>query len=58
MEQYISDILPFNKSNTDHVVREIKMIVHSNAVGIPLLAIIQGGVAMIGYWFFDVPIFC
>ena len=55
MEQYISDILPFNKSNTDHVVREIKMIVHSNAVGIPLLAIIQGGVAMIGYWFFDVP---
>lgn len=31
------------------------MIVHSNAVGIPLLAIIQGGVAMIGYWFFDVP---
>lgn len=55
MEQYISDILPFNKANKDHVVREIKMIVHSNAVGIPLLAIIQGGVAMIGYWFFDVP---
>ena len=38
MEQYISDILPFNKANKDHVVREIKMIVHSNAVGIPLLA--------------------
>ena len=48
-------ILPFSEANTEHVVHDIKMIVHSNAVGIPLLAIIQGGVAMIGYWFFDVP---
>lgn len=55
MEDYISDILPFNKANTHDVVQEIKMIVHSNAVGIPLLAIIQGGVAMIGYWYFEVP---
>ena len=55
MEKYISEILPFSEANTEHVVHDIKMIVHSNAVGIPLLAIIQGGVAMIGYWFFDVP---
>ena len=55
MEKYISEILPFSETNTNHVVHEIKMIVHSNAIGIPLLAIIQGGVAMIGYWFFDVP---
>lgn len=55
MENYISEILPFNKANTRDVVQEIKVIVHSNAVGIPLLAIIQGGVAMIGYWYFGVP---
>ena len=55
MEKYISEILPFSEANTEHVVHDIKMLVHSNAVGIPLLAIIQGGVAMIGYWFFDVP---
>lgn len=55
MENYISDILPFNKANTRDVVQEIKVIVHSNAVGIPLLAIIQGGVAMLGYWYFGVP---
>lgn len=48
MEKYISEILPFSKTNTGHVIREIKMIVHSNALGIPLLAVIQGGVAMIG----------
>ncbi len=31
------------------------MIVRSNAIGIPLLAIIQGGVAMIGYFLFSAP---
>ena len=31
------------------------MIVRSNAIGIPLLAVIQGGVAMLGYWIFDAP---
>ena len=55
MEQYISDILPFNETNTQNVVQEINMIVRSNAIGIPLLAIIQGGVAMIGYWVFGAP---
>lgn len=55
METYVSDILPFNRTNTRDVVSEINMIVHSNAIGIPLLALIQGGVAMIGYWIFDVP---
>lgn len=55
MEQYINDILPFNEANTQDVIQEINMIVRSNAIGIPLLAIIQGGVAMIGYWIFGAP---
>lgn len=55
MERYIYDILPFNETNTQDVVHKINMIVRSNAIGIPLLAIIQGGVAMIGYWIFDAP---
>lgn len=55
METYFNDILPFNDKNTQHVVSEINMIVRSNAIGIPLLAIIQGGVAMIGYWIFGAP---
>lgn len=52
MENYVSDILPFNSENTKHVTKEINMIVRSNAIGIPLLAIIQGIVAMIGYLIF------
>lgn len=55
MEQYINDILPFNEINSQNVVHEINMIVRSNAIGIPLLALIQGGVAMIGYWIFGAP---
>ena len=56
MEAYVNDILPFNETNTQEVIHEINMIVRSNAIGIPLLAIIQGGVAMIGYLLFGAPI--
>lgn len=55
MEEYIDDILPFNDKNTQEVTNEIFMIVRSNAIGIPLLAIIQGGVAVIGYIIFNAP---
>ena len=55
MEAYIDDILPFNEKNTREVTHEINMIVRSNAIGIPLLAVIQGGVALIGYFIFGAP---
>ena len=55
MEAYVNDILPFNETNTQEVIHEINMIVRSNAIGIRLLAIIQGGVAMIGYLLFGAP---
>ena len=55
MEAYVNAILPFNATNMEHVIHEINMIVRSNAIGIPLLAVIQGGVAMIGYFIFGAP---
>lgn len=55
MEAYIYDILPFKKDNKLEVLNEINMIVTSNAIGIPLLAIIQGLIAMGGYWIFNAP---
>lgn len=55
MEAYVNAILPFNATNTEHVIHEINMIMRSNAIGIPLLAVIQGGVAMIGYFIFGAP---
>ncbi|MDR1004046.1 MAG: AI-2E family transporter [Prevotellaceae bacterium] len=55
MERYIGEILPFNAINTREVLFEIYHIVQSNAIGIPLLAVIQGLIATIGYWIFDAP---
>lgn len=55
MEMSINDILPFNDTNTNNIMLEINMIVRSNAIGIPFLAIIQGGVGMLGYWIFGAP---
>ena len=55
MEEYVSDILPFNKRNKQSILHEFNMIVKSNAIGIPLLALFQGVVAMIGYFIFGVP---
>lgn len=55
MESYIYEILPFNSQNKHNVMNEIHMLVRSNAIGIPLLAIIQGGIALIGYSIFNAP---
>lgn len=55
IEKYIYEILPFNEENKKEILREINMIVTSNAIGIPLLAIIQGGIAVVGYYIFHIP---
>lgn len=55
MEKYIYDILPFSEENKKEVLHDINLIVTSNAIGIPLLGIIQGGIALIGYYIFGVP---
>ena len=36
-------------------MREVHMIVRSNAIGIPLLAVVQGIVAFVGYLVFNAP---
>lgn len=55
MEQYIYDILPFKKANKKNILHEVKIMVRSNAIGVPLLALIQGTIAMIGYFIFGTP---
>lgn len=55
MEKYLFSLLPFDDDNKKSVIHSVKMMVTSNAIGIPLLAIIQGVVATIGYIIFDAP---
>lgn len=55
MEGYLYNILPFDDEKKHAVLHETNIIVKSNAIGIPLLGIIQGVIAIIGYYIFDVP---
>ena len=52
--QMIDEILPFREENKKILNEETKLIIQANAIGIPLLAIIQGGFAYLGYLFFGV----
>jgi predicted PurR-regulated permease PerM len=55
MEEYVYSILPFGEADRKSVLKEMNRIVTSNAIGIPLLAVIQGGIAMAGYFIFGAP---
>ncbi len=55
MEGYCRRLLPFDRAVGGRVLREIRLIVRSNAIGIPLLAAVQGFVAWIGYVIFGAP---
>lgn len=55
MEAYCRELLPFRSQVAKDVMHEIHLIVRSNAIGVPLLAVIQGIVAYLGYLAFGVP---
>lgn len=55
MESYMFELLPFNNEDKKTVLNEVDVMVKSNAIGIPLLASIQGFFATIGYMLFGVP---
>ena len=55
IERYVYDLLPFKEAHRRRIVNEIYRMVRSNAVGIPLIAIVQGAIAYAAYLFFDIP---
>lgn len=55
MEAYITELLPLKNENKQSILSEIHVMVVSNAVGIPLLALIQGIIGLAGYLIFGVP---
>ena len=54
MEKRISLGLPFSDKSKEEMWAETQMMVRSNAIGIPLLGLCQGIVAIIGYLIFGV----
>ncbi len=49
MEKTLYRILPMNDMNLNRVAREVKNMVLSNAIGIPLIALFQGIIGLAGY---------
>ena len=49
MEVTIYEYIPLQDENVDRLGKEVNNMVVSNAIGIPLIAILQGIVALIGY---------
>ena len=57
MEKYLNSTLPLKQSNIDVLASETKRIVIASALGIPLISIIQGLTATLGYFIFGVDEF-
>lgn len=50
----LTDIVPFNDANISIIGDEIQAMVRSNALGIPLVALAQGIIALIGFFIFGI----
>lgn len=55
MKESIYDYIPLGSENVKVIGRESVAMVRSNALGIPLVALAQGIIALIGYFIFGVP---
>ena len=49
MEGWLHDFMPMREDNVDEMGKEFKSLVVSNALGIPLVAVLQGIVGLIAY---------
>lgn len=49
MEEALYEYIPLKDSNVELLSKEVKTMVISNTIGIPLIALIQGVVGLIGY---------
>src|SRR5690606_22853991 len=54
MESFLSEQIPYSATSKDEIWNEVNIMVKSNAIGIPILGLCQGIVAMIGYYFFGI----
>jgi predicted PurR-regulated permease PerM len=57
LERSFAKFLPLRGENINILAKETKMMVSANALGIPVISIAQGFVAMLGYWIFGIKDF-
>ncbi len=54
MEKLLFKIIPLKEENTKLLASETKTTIKANAIGIPLIALIQGVTAAVGYFIFGI----
>lgn len=55
IEYYLEKYLPFTEDKIERFARELESQTFSNALGSPLLALVQALSAALGYWIFGLP---
>jgi len=57
IEKFLSRVIPLKQDNINMLASETKKMVKANALGIPLISIIQGLTATVGYFIFGIKEF-
>lgn len=55
LKESLRSYIPLSHQNFDRVIADSKEMIKSNAITIPLVALLQGLVALLGFWIFDAP---
>lgn len=55
LKSTLETYVPIGVENLKRIGKEAFQKVRANAIGIPMVAIFQGFIALIGFWIFDVP---
>jgi predicted PurR-regulated permease PerM len=54
IERYLNKIIPLKRHNVEQLASETKLMIRANALGIPIICVVQGIFATLGYWLFGV----
>ncbi len=57
VEKWLRQNVPFKPTNVKKIIKDIRNLVYSNALGIPIVAFVQGFAGFVGYWIFGVEEF-
>jgi predicted PurR-regulated permease PerM len=57
METYLDNLIPLKETNRNILGTETHIMIRANAIGIPLLALVQGLAGTLGYWIFGISDF-
>lgn len=53
-ERYLGKVIPLKHENVNLLAGETKMMIKANALGIPIICLVQGAFATLGYWIFGI----